>query len=106
MHLTECPSGSSNRVLRGILVVLLVIPSVALIFGDGRRMWHGMWLAVASGLWAIAVDALAVEAGRRGGAVGSDALLSFQVNSRRAAPNRYPTCRNAKLRPTPEIHSA
>jgi len=80
--------------------------NVALIFSDGRRMRHGMWLAVASGLWGIAVYALVVETGRRGGAVGSDALLSFPVNSRRAGPNRYPTCRNGQLRPTQEIHSA
>ena len=53
----------------------LVIPSVALILSDGRRMWHGMWLAVASGLWAIALYALEVENGRRGGAVGADVFI-------------------------------
>ena len=58
-----------------VLTLPLVIPSVALILGDGRRMWHGMWFAVASGLWAIALYALEVENGRRGGAVGADVLI-------------------------------
>jgi hypothetical protein len=59
----------------GLLTLPLVIPSVPLILGDGRRRRFAVWLSVTAGLVIIAVYLLFIVTARAAGAPFADALF-------------------------------